>query len=198
MTGEFIFKDPVAEKIWTQYFGRMNRLLRALDETQKRELTLEIKGHLLESFESERAGSEAERLLNAIDRLGEPESFIGPMRADRLLAKASRSFRPKDVLKGMYYSLAGGTRKVFLWLLYVLGYVLVICLGLIAFLKIIIPKHVGLLLYDDGDFVFGFALNLTGFRSEVLGFWIIPICAISAIGLYFGLTRLLKVLRRRK
>lgn len=198
MTGEPSFADPVAARIWAQYFRRMNRLLRPLDEAQARELTLEIQGHLWESFRSEAAGSEAERLLNAIDRLGEPESFIGPMRSDRLLEKASKSFRPKDVLKGLYWHLVGGTKKAVLGVVYVLGYILAVIFGLIAVLKIVSPRHVGLFLFNDGDFMFGYALDLTGLRTEVLGYAIIPICGFAAIGLYFGLTRLLKTLKRSR
>jgi hypothetical protein len=197
MNGERFFDDKVAERIWAQYFRRMDQMLRPLDEEQKADVTLEIKGHLLESFRSETSGSEAERLLNAIDRLGDSELFIGPMRADRLLAKASKSFKPRDVLKGLVYHFVGGTRKLALGIVFVLGYILVVCLWLISVLKIFFPRHVGLMLFEDGPLVFGYAANLAGLKSEVLGYWIIPICAGAAIGLYFGLTRLLKTLKRR-
>jgi uncharacterized membrane protein len=197
MTDKPVFADPVAGRIWAQYFRRMSRLLRALDEAQARELTLEVQGHLWESFRSENAGSEAERLLNAIDRLGEPESFVGPMRADRLLEKASKSFRLKDVGKGLYYHLVGGTRKIALGVVYVMGYLLAFGLALIAVLKIVFPGHVGLFLFGDGGFVFGYTWDLTGLRTEVLGYGIIPLCGLAAVGIYLGLTRLLKALKRR-
>ena len=198
MNGEQFFTDKVAEKIWAQYFRRLDRQIRPLDEVQRRELTIEIKSHLLESFRGETTGSEAERLLNALDRLGEPESFIGPMRSDRLLTKAAKSMKPKDVLKGLYYHLAGGTRKLFLGLLFVLGYILDIGLVLMAVAKVIIPSHVGLLLFNDGHGVFGMALDVTGLKSDVFGYGIIPICLALAFGLYFGLTKLLKALRRSR
>jgi len=197
MSTEPVFSDPIAERIWNQYFRRMDRQLRPLDGEQAGELKLEIQGHLLESFRNAPAGSEAERLLNAIDRLGEPESFIGPMRADRLLTKAARSFRPRDVVKGLVYHLASGTRKAVLGVVYVLGYLLAVCFGLIAVLKTLAPRHVGLFLFGDGDVVFGFANDLTRTYREVLGFWIIPLCAVAAFGLYLGLTRLLKLLRSK-
>jgi hypothetical protein len=198
MNGEQFFSDRVAEKIWSQYFRRLDRLIRPLDEVQRRELTLEIKSHLLESYRGETAGSEAERLLNALDRLGEPESFIGPMRADRLLTKASKSLKPRDVLKGLYYHLAGGSRKLFLGILFVLGYILDAGLVLMAVLKPIIPSHVGLLLFNDGDVILGFAGDASNLKKDVFGYALIPICLISAVGLYFGLTKLLKALRRSR
>ena len=198
MNGEHFFSDRVAEKIWAQYFRRLDRLMRPLDEVQRRELTLEIKGHLLESFRGETAGSEAERLLNALDRLGEPESYIGPMRADRLLTKASKSMKPWDVLKGLYYHLPGGSRKLFLGILFVLGYILDVGLVLMAVLKPIIPNHVGLLLFNDGDVIFGFGLDSSNLKTDVFGYALIPICLILAAGLYFGLTKLLKALRRSR
>jgi uncharacterized membrane protein len=198
MNGEHFFSDRVAEKIWAQYFRRLDRLIRPLDEVQRRELTLEIKSHLLESFRGETAGSEAERLLNALERLGEPESFIGPMRSDRLLAKASKSMKPKDVLKSLYYHLAGGTRKMFLGILFVLGYILDVGLVLMAVLKPIIPNHVGLLLFNDGDVIFGFGRDTSNIKTDVFGYALIPICLVLAAGLYFGLTKLLKALRRSR
>ncbi len=198
MNGEHFFSDRIAEKIWAQYFRRLDRLIRPLDEVQRRELTLEIKSHLLESFRGETAGSEAERLLNALERLGEPESFIGPMRADRLLTKASKSMKPRDVLKGLYYHLADRTRKLFLGILFVLGYILDVGLVLMAVLKPIIPRHVGLLTFNNGDVIVGFGWDTSNLKTDVFGYAIIPICLILAVGLYFGLTKLLKALRRSR
>jgi uncharacterized membrane protein len=197
MNDEHYFQDPIAEKIWRQYFNRLDRLLRPLDETQKRELTLEIKGHLLESFAADQTGAEAERLLNAIERLGEPEEFIRPMLADKLLTKASRTLSPGAVLKGLYYHLVSGARRVFFGILFVLGYLLAVCFALMAVLKVFFPKHVGILLFEKGDLVVGFAYDLKNLRTEVLGYWIIPIGLGLALILYLGLTKLLRKLKRK-
>jgi len=197
MTENTIFSDKVTAKIWAQYFHRLDRLIRVLDETQRRELELEIKGHLLESFQSETSGGEAERLLNAIERLGEPESYIKPMLADRLLSSASKSLRPTDVLKGLYYHFVGGVRKVFAGVLFALGYVLVFILGMIGILKIFFPGHVGMFFNENGGFLLGMDLKPEHVRTEVLGYWIIPICLGLAFVLYIGLTKLLKVLKRK-
>ncbi len=197
MTESAVFADKVAAKIWAQYFRRLERLIRALDETQRRELEIEIKGHLMESFQSQTSGSEAERLLNAIERLGEPESYIKPMLAERLLSSASKSLRPIYVLKGLYYHFVGGVRKVFAGGLFVLGYILIFILAASGVLKIFFPRHVGLFLYEKGGFLFGMTLNPERVRTEVLGYWIIPICLGLAFVLYIGLTKLLKVLKKK-
>jgi hypothetical protein len=195
MTVNVIFSDKVTAKIWAQYFRRVAGLVRALNETQKRELELEIKGHLLESFQSETSGGEAERLLNAIERLGEPESYIKPMLAERLLYSASKSLRPTYILKGLYYHFVGGVRKVFAGGLFAIGYILVFILASIGILKVFFPGHVGMFLYEHGGFHLGMDLKPEGVRTEVLGYWIIPICFVSAFILYIGLTKLLKVLK---
>lgn len=197
MTENTIFNDKVAGKIWAQYFRRLEALVLALDETQRRELELEIKGHLLESYQSETAGGEAERLLNAIERLGEPESYIKPMLAERLLSSASRSLRPKYVLKGLYYHFVGGARKVLAGVVFAVGYLLVFVLALIGVLKIFFPRHVGLFLYEQGGALLGMDVKPEHVRTEVLGYWIIPICLGLAFALYVGLTKFLKVLRKK-
>ncbi|RPI70607.1 MAG: hypothetical protein EHM45_24640 [Desulfobacteraceae bacterium] len=197
MSEKSLFTDKVAEKIWAQYFRRLDRWLRALDETQKQELILEIKGHLLESLQSEPSESESERLLNAIERLGEPETYVKPMLAERLLTKASKSLKPKDVLRGLYYHFVGGVKKIFAGIIFVFGYALAVSLALIGLLKVFFPGRVGLFLFEKGTLLFGLSVKPEGARTEVLGYWIIPICLGSAFLLYIGLTKLLKVLKKK-
>jgi uncharacterized membrane protein len=196
MIQDHLFSDNVATKLWAQYFRRLEQSLRALDEDQRRELILEIEGHLLESYRSEATGSEAERLLSAIDRLGEPETYVKPMLAERLLAKASRSLRPTDVLKGLYYHFVGGVKKVFAGILFVVGYLVTFCLALIAALKIVFPGHVGFFIFEKGDILVGMDVKPEGVRTELLGYWIIPICLGLSLLLYVGLTKFLKILKK--
>jgi hypothetical protein len=198
MNAQNLFSETVAEKIWNDYFRRVNRCSRALGTGEQKELMLEIQDHLLESFKQETGATEAERLLEAIENIGAPEKFIKPLVADKLLAKASKTFNPKAVLKGLFYYFSVSIRHFLLGILFTVGYITSIGMGLMALLKPFFPQHVGLILYENGDFVFGIDVDITGSVGEVLGYWIIPICAALSVFIYLGLTRLLKVLRNPK
>ncbi|UCH97429.1 MAG: hypothetical protein JSV88_11405, partial [Candidatus Aminicenantes bacterium] len=73
MNEKKLFTDTVTIKIWHQYFRRVKRCAKPLKSNQQEELLLEIQDHLLESFKQETGSNEAEKLLNAIDKLGDPE-----------------------------------------------------------------------------------------------------------------------------
>lgn len=198
MNTQNVFSETVAEKIWKDYFRRVNRCSKALGAEEQQELVLEIQDHLLESFKQETGATEAERLLDAIEKIGDPESFIKPLVADKLLTKASKTFNPKTIVKGLFQYLSISIRNFLFALLFTVGYLASIAMGLMALLKPFFPQHIGLIIYENGDFVFGIDVDITGAVGEVLGYWIIPIGAALCVFIYLGLTRLLKVLRKPK
>jgi hypothetical protein len=191
-----LFSEKVAAKIWEQYFRRVNRFSRTLDPDHQKELKLEIQDHLYESFGHEEGESEAERLLGAIDKIGDPEEYIRPMVADRLLMSASRSLNPKSIFKGLYYNLFGGIKYFFVSLFYTMGYLTCFILWLMALAKPFVPDYVGLFVYQSGSFGFGLIGGPTAGREELLGYWIIPIGVTLGLLIYLGLTRLLRVFAR--
>lgn len=196
MIGENFFKNTITKKIWNQYDQRLQHILRRTDKEEKKELLLEIKSHLLESFSQDLAESEEEKLLNAIDRLGDPEIFLRPLIADKYMTRASRTLSPKDVVKGLYFSLFTGIKKALISFLLGLGYVLVFVLGAMAVLKPIFPNHVGVLLFNDGSMTAGMSFNASGVKIDYLGYWVIPVAACLFILLYIGLTKYLRIVRR--
>jgi uncharacterized membrane protein len=198
MIGENFFEKSVTRKIWNQYDKRLQHILRKTDKEEKKELLLEIKSHLLESFRQDPAESEEEKLLNAIDRLGDPEIFLRPLIADKYMTRASRTLSPKDVVKGLYFSLFTGFKKAFVSFLLGLGYILVFVLAAIAVLKPFFPNHVGLILFNDGSMTGGMSFNSSGVKIDYLGYWVIPIAACLSVLLYIGLTKYLRIARRSR
>jgi hypothetical protein len=55
----------------------------------------------------------------------------------------------------------------------------------------------GLLVNSRGGLAFGIIEDVKDIRADVLGYWIIPIGIILSVAIYMGLTRLLRVLKRR-
>lgn len=192
-----IFSKKVTVKIWDQYFRRVNRFSKTLDRDLQKELQLEIQDHLYESFKQETGESEAVRLLNAIDKIGDPEEYIKPMVADRLLSSASRTLNPKTILKGLYYYLFGSIKRFFVSLFFSIGYLIVITFGIIAILKPFFPNNVGIFLDKDGfPTNIGIIGDSSPLQTDVLGYWIIPIGIVVSLLLYLGLTKKLKILKR--
>jgi uncharacterized membrane protein len=199
MKAEDFFNNPVTIKIWNQYDQRLKYLLRKIKKEEKEEILLEIKGHLWESFRQDPAESEEERLLNAISRLGEPEIFLRPLIADKYMTRASRTLSPKDVIKGLYFSLFTGFKKAVISFCLGLGYILVFVLAGMAVLKPFFPNNVGVFLFNDGSLAAGFIdLNSTGVKIDYFGFWIIPVAAGLAVLIYIGLTKYLSKVRRSR
>lgn len=197
VSGGDLFNDSVSARIWEQYFRRVQRFSRSLESEFQQELKLELQDHLYESFNREPGENEAERLLNAIDKIGDPEEYIRPMVADRLLMSASRSMNPKSVLTGLYYNISGGVKYAFLSLFFAVGYMMAVLFWLMALLKPLIPGSIGLFVYNSGGFGFGVIDGSPGPRSELLGYWLIPIGIILGLLIYLGLTRLLRLFARR-
>ncbi len=193
---ETLFSDPLAQRIWNQYFRRVKFFSKSIQPESQQELKLEIQDHLYESFSRETGGSEADRLLNAIDKIGDPEEYITPMVAERLLVDASQTYNPKTIVRGLYYYIRGGVKHVFFSLLFLIGYGIAFMIGLFTILKILFPEYVGIFLHKSGEYSYGFDANQTN-AAEVLGYWLIPIGVGLAVLLYMGLTRLLRVLKRR-
>lgn len=208
MTQEDLFRDKVARKIWERYFRQVEKHTRALASDQKKEIGLEIQDHLFEGFKAEKGENEAERLLNAIEKIGEPEEFLRPMMADYLLSRASRTMNPRTVIKGLYYNLFGGLKKSLVSLLYGVGYLLVIMFGLMALLKVFFPGNVGLIAHESGSMSFGILFDSgpklgiifdgTPLKEELLGFWIVPISLLIGTLLYLVLTKKLNLILGKK
>jgi uncharacterized membrane protein len=196
MNKKIQFKDKITLKIWDNYFNRIDKMIRSLDKTQKEETKLSIQDHLLDSFQNEKEAEEAVRLLNAIEKMGEPEEYLKPMVADKLLNKASNTMSPLIILKGLYYYIYGGIKRFVVSFSFIMGYILTLCFLLIAILKFFMPNSIGLFLYPHGGIKLGLGIP-AGAAKDILGYWIVPIgIGLSAL-IYIILTRLLSSLKNR-
>lgn len=189
-------KDITATRIRDQYMKRVDRALRSLPKKIREETALEIQSHLWDSMQDSTAQVEADRILDAIDRLGEPDDFIKPMVAGRLLEDASHSLNPKSVVMGLMYNAVAGVKKAGLSIVLGLGYLILCIFSLMSILKVILPHQVGLFFDPEGGAPFFGVLGDPGNHVEVLGFWIIPLGIVISFLLYFGLTRLLRIIFR--
>jgi len=192
------FEDDLSRRLWDDYLGRVETAVEPLRSGIRTELVREIKTHLLESIEKDDAEDEAERVLNATEKMGRPEAYLEPIVTDRMIEEGSTTFNPIWILKGLGRTLMRGVKAGLIGLLFGIGYLVALAVTSLAVLKPIFPNHVGLF-YDPSTglqrFAFGFLDNPAG-RPEVLGYWIIPVSLLLGVGIYVALTKMLILLRK--
>ncbi len=190
------FSDKVSIKIWQQHFKLIRHLSRTLSDQSQNDLILEIQDHLYESFRNQPGDDEPERLLNAIEQMGSPEEYLHPIITDHLLSAASKTYNPATILKSLVYYLMGGLKRFLISLFMMIGYTFSLVLAFMACVKPFYPEHIGLFISPQNGVSLGFVKSAS-IESEILGYWMIPIGLVLSLGLYFGLTRLLRILRKK-
>jgi len=197
MNIETQFKEEASKRIWDNYFKRVNRFLRSVPAQQKDEMILELKGHLWESMTNDNAEKEVDRILNALEKLGEPDEFLKPIVADKLLLNASRTLSPKSLILGLIFNFYAGIKRASITLIMGTCYTLLIVFGIMTILKAFFPNNVGLFRNPNGSILLGIDPDMPG-AQDLLGYWFIPIGLFITVILYFLITKLLKVFIKHK
>jgi hypothetical protein len=169
------------------YLKVLRKRLRGLSEQVSDDVMKEIRSHILDKASlggQLTAGSVATVLTD----LGSPEELASQYVTDSLLARAQVTRSPWLVLRSLFrwasLSVVGPCTLTFS----VLGYFLAGSFALCALLKPIHPSTAGLWLLDDPEDAYSFSLRL-GFSSppaharELLGWWIVPLGLVFAMGL---------------
>ncbi|HEY4953937.1 MAG TPA: hypothetical protein VII02_03530 [Gemmatimonadaceae bacterium] len=187
-----------ALRVWNDYLNDASRVARQLPEAERRELVLELRSHLAESFAVAGGPSDADevtRVKAAIARLGRPRDFLRPILADHLLEKGASTFHPRLLAEGLYHNVFGGLKAGVISVAFGVGYVLIIVFAAMALLKAFVPNHVGYFVYPNGTRTLGILADTTGAR-EALGYWVVPLALAAATVLYVLLTLGLRAIRR--
>ena len=197
MNMEGMFNEVNATRIWRDYFERVGRNIRGLKVDQRKELLMELQGHLYESYENGSADNEVENLLNAIESLGAPEDYLKPMITRELIEHGNRSFSPIAIIKGLYFNLFENLRTAAISITLGVGYLVATVFTVLAILKLFYPRQVGYFVGADGEIAFGFMIDPAGMR-EILGYWIVPLGLGAAIFLHVVFTLAAKKLLLRR
>jgi len=140
---------------------------------------------------NDNAEKEVDRFLNALEKLGEPDEFLKPIVADKLLLNASQTLSPKSLILGLIFNFYAGIRRAIITLILGIGYLLLIAFALMTILKPFFPENVGLFRKPDGSKIFGIDTDMPG-AQDLLGYWLIPIGLIVTIALYIFVTKFIK------
>ncbi len=101
-----LFPQPV-EKIVDDYMERLAGRLKGMPESECREFTNEIRSHIYESFTSEPAGDDIERILRVLRRLGDPADVISSRMPERMTRVGKKRIAPLYILAGALIALIG-------------------------------------------------------------------------------------------
>ena len=110
------------QSIIDNYLGRMRNHLKGLPDADREELVLEIYSHIYESYMEASNEDEVQRILQVLDRLGEPSEVV----ASRLSGTIKRMGRKRNL---PFYILAGFLISIFGIPLGIGGLALLLALG---------------------------------------------------------------------
>ncbi|WP_306352300.1 hypothetical protein [Flavobacterium sp. '19STA2R22 D10 B1'] len=195
---EITFKDKNSIRIYQDYISRIQHTTKILNKENQQEVLLEINSHIYESIidDLENGKGEVERLLDILEKLGQPEVFLKPLVAEKKLEEATKTFNPLKIIKALALNIGNGISYVVFAILYLLlfGFVFLI------FAKIIDPQNVGFFYRANDVFTLGYfrenGISLQEY--ERLGNWFIPVMLLLATAFYVVITLLLRLKRTLK
>ena len=184
---EIQFKEANAQRVYSNYINSIKNVVKPLTVEDQQEVLMEFNSHIYENIQKNTAQGELDSLLNAIDKLGNPEIVLKPLIADKLLDKATRTFNPLHVFNALIRNIGNGISYIIFFLLYTF-------LGSFIFLIFakLFNNKVGLFYQDGKPLALGLIEESDQYQ-EVLGHWFIPAMLVALVVLYLILTLCLKL-----
>lgn len=189
---EIEFKGRNAEKIYRDYIVRVKRYIRILNQDNQTEVLLEINSHIYESFtQNSDEAQETEKLLDSLNKLGEPDVFLKALVAEKKLDEATRTFNPVKIVNALVLNIGNGISYIIFGVLYLLLFAFVY----VIIAKLASPKNIGLYYRPGKVFVIGryTAAGINEAEFEQLGNWFIPVMITAILFFYTLITILLKL-----
>lgn len=195
---EIAFQNQNSKRIYLDYITRIQQVVKTLHKDNQQEVLLEINSHIYESLmsQSETGQEEVTRLLDILEKLGQPEVFLKSLVAEKKLEEATRSFNPLQVMKALALNIGNGISYVIFAVLYLL---------LFGFLFLIIakladPQNVGFFYRTPDVCILGYYRDsgVNHGEYEQLGNWFIPVMLLLTVIFYLLITLLLRLKRTLK
>ncbi len=185
-----VFKQTASQKIYDDYINRIKRMLSDLPNEDRLDVLMEFNSHIYESTDKSSETSEVDDLMDVLEKLGSPEIVLVPLKAEKKLDQATRTFNPLHVFKAILWNIGNGISYIVFACLYLLLAGFVFCI----FSKIWNPSEVGMFFKDGVLQNIGMYSGAAGDGVyEVLGNWFIPVMIVISILWYLLITMLLKL-----
>ena len=176
--------DVPARKLLAAYFAKMDRALAPLSREEADAVRQELETHILDAMAGTPAGEGDARA--ALEQLGDPDEFIPQLVADRLRARAGRTFGPLDVASAILRTAVTGIRGLVTAIVMSLGYIIATLLIFLGILKLTTVQDVGVFRLSTGELFIGADNNVDG--VDLLGGWFAPLAIVAGIVLYLVIT----------
>lgn len=185
-----VFKQSASQKIYDDYIKRIKRMLSDIPKEDRLDVLMEFNSHIYESTHNSSIADEVDDLMDVVEKLGAPEVVLIPLKAQKKLDQATRTFNPIHVFKAIIWNIGNGVSYIIFAFLYLLLGAFIFCI----FAKIWNPSDVGMFFHDGKFQSLG---TYSGYGNdgvkEVLGNWFIPVMIIVSMLWYLLITMLLKI-----
>jgi len=94
-------------KIVDNYLGRLRNQLEGLPEEDREELVREIYSHIYDSYSQNRTADEVERILDVLERLGEPSEVVSARLSESMARIGRKRNLPFLILAGFFIGVFG-------------------------------------------------------------------------------------------
>ncbi|MBI2419078.1 MAG: hypothetical protein HYV28_14495 [Ignavibacteriales bacterium] len=192
-----LLQTTEAQKVYERYINRLKRSVSSLPDEMQQDIRNEISNHIFDSMESSKKDTELDRLLDAIDRLGDPEVFLKPMIADYQVEYATATFKPLDVFRAIIENLGAGFARSLKFSVFGILYLTLFTFAILFVCKIFLPHNTGLFYSENGFQAFGIIAGTKG-ANEVLGYWLMPIAMAGCVLDYLLITLIMKITAKRR
>ena len=176
--------DVPARKLLADYFARVDRALAPLSHDEAAAVRQELETHILDAMAGTPAGEADAR--TALAQLGDPDEFIPQLVADRLRARAGRTFGPLDVLAAIGRTAVTGLRGLVTAIVMSVGYLVATVLIILGVMKFTTSQDVGVFRLSTGQLFIGADDNVDG--VDLTGGWFAPLAIVAGIVLYLLIT----------
>ena len=176
--------DVKARKLLASYFAQVVRALAPLSRVEADAVRQELEAHILDAM----AGTPASETdaKAALEQLGEPDAFLPQLVADRLRARAGRTFGPGDVLAAIGRTAVTGLRGLVTAIVMSVGYLVATVLVILGVMKFTTSQDVGVFRLSTGQLFIGAEDNVDG--VDLTGGWFAPLAIVAGILLYLLIT----------
>ncbi|HMH32915.1 MAG TPA: hypothetical protein VK543_07785 [Puia sp.] len=188
--------DKNAKRVYAQFLALLRSKSTVLKTADRDELKTELISHVYESMgPSDSEENELNRLLNAIEKLGNLDDVVNPIIADKMIEYARSSVNPEALMNAYVNNSGSLFRKLIIGITFSLFFILVTVVAIISVVKIFDPTaglYVGPKIFVLGK------VGDSSQAKEILGYWIIPVAIILAFILYWVFLRLLHLIKIRR
>jgi len=176
--------DVPARKLLAAYFAQVDRALAPLARVEADAVRLELETHILDAMAGTPAGEAYAKA--ALEQLGDPDEFLPQLVADRLRARAGRTFGPLDVLAAIGRTAVTGLRGLVTAIVMSFGYIVATVLIFLGIMKLTTDQDVGVFRLSTGQLFIGADSNVDG--VDLLGGWFAPLAIVAGLVLYLAIT----------